>query len=1493
MAADGKIVIDVILDDGRVVKGVADINKQIDGINKSAKGASTGVKDMVTALGLVGLAQKGIQLVTSALDGAIKRFDTINGFPSVMERMGFSSEAAQKSISKLSDGIQGLPTTLDGIVSSTQNIAVLTGDLDTATDTALSLNNAFLASGTSAADAERGLVQYVQMLSKGSVDMQSWRTLQETMGYAVNKTAEAFGFAGESAQNDLYAALKDGDIKFKDFNAKIIELNGGVNGFADIAKNSSAGISTSFGNLKNAIVVGVANMIFSFDRLTKEVTGKTIAENLDSLKIVVRNVFAAINGVIESAAPIVKVFASAISATIPVVQTLTPAIIGLTAAFAAYTVITKATSAINAAKVAIAAAEATTQALTIATKARIASQITMTTVDRAGTAVTIASTSAITLKTLAIGVMTKTIKLSTVAQIAATAATKAFGAAISFLSGPVGWVIAGIGLLVTGVIALVKWFNRTTEEGAKLAQQNEALAESTKALSTSVEESAAAYQKNQSNIETNAQAYTELVAEIETLAAKEKKTAEEKKLLNSYIEELNRNVDGLNLVYGEQTNALSATSEQILNRINLMKEEQKQHASQERLTEIIKEQIEIGKQQEEVNALIEKNNKLYEDGKITKSEYKEESEKLQVQEAELSAAHTAAGEERVRVENEIIEANAAVAAAAEENIGRQLKMYDELSESARKTVDDMKSTWEDYASSATDMFDKLSDKSKVSVAEMQKNLEENQRVITDWADNIAKLAERGVDEGLLNKLREAGPESAGHVNALVKASDAELQKLSETFAKGGEVATEALRTSLGPENAAIFNEVSHLVIGIEKTLAASIESADWTALGMDIAKGSAGGIEKGTPEAENAAKEMAKATEDAARKQLDTHSPSKVFVDIGKDTADGLALGIKKGIQAVLKSITTLMKNITKPFDNISATFEKVGNEAMAGMVRGLKAGEKQVIATARSIANSAAQTVRQALDIHSPSRVMKKIGEFTGEGMAIGIANTKSLNEKAVTDVTKVITNAAKANAAEVAKIADKAEDERTKIQQSYAKKRANLKKADSKKIAELEKEMHAKLAEINKKAWSEMEKKEGEANKKKLEAVKKYIDDLKKYNQLSLIEEAQYWRASYKQFANGSAENVELRRQYQDNVKRINDAITSTNNEYLGKAQKINDDLIKSEQDLNKKYNDTLENRYQTILKTFGLFDEVKKREAVTSEVLAKNLSDQVLALNDWRNQLTQLERRRVSKTLLDELRQMGPAATEELRALNSMTDTELKAYQSMYQEKSRIAREQAVKEMEPLKKETQLQISEMREAANKELQTLNTEWQQAIKDVVGGTETQLKTLHQVGKNAGQGLIDGMKSMDGALRKQAENMAKSIKKTIESSLQIKSPSRWMRDYVVGNLAAGFDVGVDRQKSFLTNASEKIGDFIKPSIINPLRGAKVNLDLDKPSPMINNYSTVNNNTFGSDGESDMHIETSDVILHGEKIGEIMYKIVSGKQYRGANVAAMVKGVPL
>lgn len=303
--ADGKVVIDVILDDGTVAKGVANIDKQLGGLAGTGKRAAVGIKEIATSLGLVALASKAINMVKQSIDGAISRYDTLNNFPRVLQLMGFDAKQSKKAIDELSDGIDGLPTTLDSVAKTTQRLALMTGDLKGATKTTLALNNAFLASGASAIDAERGLEQYVQMLSTGTVDLDSWKTLQETMPIALNKTAEAFGFAGKSAQRDLYEALKNGEITFEDFNNKLIELNDGVGGFAELARKSTGGIKTSWSNMKTAITKGVADVIGAIDKALESFGG--ISGIFEALKLHIKDTFSFITNLIPQIASVISI----------------------------------------------------------------------------------------------------------------------------------------------------------------------------------------------------------------------------------------------------------------------------------------------------------------------------------------------------------------------------------------------------------------------------------------------------------------------------------------------------------------------------------------------------------------------------------------------------------------------------------------------------------------------------------------------------------------------------------------------------------------------------------------------------------------------------------------------------------------------------------------------------------------------------------------------------------------------------------------------------------------------------------------------------------------------------------------------------------------------------------------------------------------------------------------------------------------------------------
>lgn len=330
--ADGRVEIEVDVDG----KGVTILNKGLDQLEGKSNKAGASIKNLVVSLGLVKVAAAAFNVLKNSLDSAISRFDTMQKFPKVMKALGFSAEDSQRSINKLSDGIDDLPTKLDDVVASTQQMTAITGDLDRSTDTVLALNNAFLASGASTEDASRGMQQYNQMLSTGQVDLESWKTLQETMPLALQKTAEAMGFVGKSAQRDLYNALKEGTVTFDQFQDKLIELGTGTGMLATLAKENSLGIATSFGNLSNAVSKGVANLITKFDELVQKLTGKTIAQNIDSMKSIINKSFEEMSKVMDILIDNTDDMISAFKGLLDIVELLAPAFIAATGAYVGF-----------------------------------------------------------------------------------------------------------------------------------------------------------------------------------------------------------------------------------------------------------------------------------------------------------------------------------------------------------------------------------------------------------------------------------------------------------------------------------------------------------------------------------------------------------------------------------------------------------------------------------------------------------------------------------------------------------------------------------------------------------------------------------------------------------------------------------------------------------------------------------------------------------------------------------------------------------------------------------------------------------------------------------------------------------------------------------------------------------------------------------------------------------------------------------------------------
>ncbi|RYQ56921.1 tape measure protein [Bifidobacterium pseudolongum] len=226
---------------------------------KAKMGAVIGAASAITS--------KAMDTIGSSISSAVSRADQMNNFPKVMKNLGYSSEDAAKSIKKISDSLDGLPTTSSAMTGMVQQLAPLTSNLDEATTISLAFNNAMLAGGASTMEQENALAQYTQMLSAGTVDMAAWRSIQAAMPGQLNQVAEAMMGAGHNA-NDLYEAMKDGRYTFDDFNKAIVDLNqngfGQYASFAQQAKDATQGIGTAIENVRNRVSKAVQKVVEAF-----------------------------------------------------------------------------------------------------------------------------------------------------------------------------------------------------------------------------------------------------------------------------------------------------------------------------------------------------------------------------------------------------------------------------------------------------------------------------------------------------------------------------------------------------------------------------------------------------------------------------------------------------------------------------------------------------------------------------------------------------------------------------------------------------------------------------------------------------------------------------------------------------------------------------------------------------------------------------------------------------------------------------------------------------------------------------------------------------------------------------------------------------------------------------------------------------------------------------------------------------------------------------
>lgn len=121
-------------------------------------------------------------------------------------------------------------------------------------------------------------------------------------------------------------------------------------------------------------------------------------------------------------------------------------------------------------------------------------------------------------------------------------------------------------------------------------------------------------------------------------------------------------------------------------------------------------------------------------------------------------------------------------------------------------------------------------------------------------------------------------------------------------------------------------------------------------------------------------------------------------VKMGQNLIDGL----KSKANGAKQRMTNIGNGIKSAASNFVGQLKTVGSQIIQGLINGIKSKAQAAVNAAKNVVTSAINAAKNALGINSPSRVFMEIGEYTSEGLAIGIRNKANEPVKEIKKVTK-----------------------------------------------------------------------------------------------------------------------------------------------------------------------------------------------------------------------------------------------------------------------------------------------------------------------------------------------------------------------------------------------------------------------------------------------------------------------------------------------------------
>lgn len=394
----------------------------------------------------------------------------------------------------------------------------------------------------------------------------------------------------------------------------------------------------------------------------------------------------------------------------------------------------------------------------------------------------------------------------------------------------------------------------------------------------------------------------------------------------------------------------------------------------------------------------------------------------------------------------IKETNKAIKQSTDDMLQHEIEVWNEyketISTALKETLDPLKQSID----TQIDLFSKFGSDEEIAKSDILTNMESQLNGVEQWSKHLELLAGRGISKGLLQKLRDMGPESANYVKAFMNMTDSELKAANMMFERTTNLTASTLLDGMSDSLSAVKEWGDNMVELSKKGLNQDVlkSLAEQGVSGADYVKA----FLSMTPEQVKEFNRMYASTLRVPDSVADEVAASVAHASKTMNT--GFINAFKNDSKALESAIANVVKKAARSTssDDVLKSASGSGKKVSSAVGKGIEAKRKNVMSTASkfgssiknsistiltysagsatavnfcsglltAIQNAVSQAEKAASSSTSGKKTessMKKVGENAAKGLAKGTSSKKSKKTvaKGATVMTGILVSVTKKN--------------------------------------------------------------------------------------------------------------------------------------------------------------------------------------------------------------------------------------------------------------------------------------------------------------------------------------------------------------------------------------------------------------------------------------------------------------------------------------------------